>query len=133
MIYYQIEKRHDAFHDCDIYIPQPAAGTTISLSRLAEEISGQCTLSKADCLAALEAMQDSIATHIAQGNSVRLGILGSFQPKMKATSANDPKDITADNVKEVGVKFRPTNEFKARLRATRIAQSPETAQQRKKQ
>ena len=131
MLQYQIEKRYDRINERTIYIPQPAPGNPVGLDRLAQDISEQCTVSKADCLAVLEALQDNIATHIAQGNPVRLGILGSFRPKMTAIPAEDPRDVTADNVKAIGVQFRATNQFKARLRKATIAQSPKTARQRK--
>lgn len=64
-------------------------------------IEGMCTVTKADDAAVLQALESVIGTALAQGDSVRLGTLGSFRVKMSAKAAESPEAVTADNITDV--------------------------------
>lgn len=112
---YKIEKRRDNINHRDLYIPQPVAGQPIGVDEIARQINEMCTVTPADVAAVLQALQDVIARNLKQGNSVRLGKVGSFWVKINATAETAPEDVSAKNIKEVGVKFRANAELKQML------------------
>lgn len=112
---YKIEKRRDNINHRDLYIPQPVAGQAIGVDEIARQINDMCTVTPADVAAVLQALQDVIARNLKQGNSVRLGKVGSFWVKMNTTAETAPEDVSAKNIKEVGVKFRANAELKQML------------------
>lgn len=117
---YKIESRRDNINKRTVYIPQPAGGQTIDVKEISRRIEGMCTATKADVAAVLQALESVIGTALAQGDSVRLGTLGSFRVKMSAKAAKSPEAVTAANITDVGVSFRATPELKQRLTASKL-------------
>ena len=117
---YKIEKRRDNINHRDYYIPQPTAGQAVGVDEIARQINDMCTVSPADVVAVLQALQDVMVRNLKQGYSVRLGKVGSFSVKMSATPADAPENVTAKNVKEIGVKFRANAELKQLLNEVRL-------------
>lgn len=102
---YKVEKRRDNINHRDLYIPQPAGGQRIEIKDICQQISDKCTLTTSDIVAVVAALEESIGHHLASGNSVRLGSLGSFSPRMSATASESPEEVSADNITNVGVRF----------------------------
>lgn len=117
---YKIESRRDNINKRTVYIPQPAGGQTVDIKEISRRIEGMCTATKADVAAVLQALESVIGTALSQGDSVRLGTLGSFRVKMSAKAAETPEAVTADNIIDVGVSFRATPELKQRLAASKL-------------
>lgn len=117
---FKVEKRRDNINHRDLYIPQPVAGQPIGVDEIARQINNMCTVTPADVAAVLEALQIVIARNLSQGNSVRLGKVGSFWVKMNTTAETAPDDVSAENIKEVGVKFRANAELKKLLNEVRF-------------
>lgn len=117
---FKVEKRRDNINHRDLYIPQPVAGQPIGVDEIARQINNMCTVTPADVAAVLEALQIVIARNLSQGNSVRLGKVGSFWVKMNTTAESAPDDVTVENIKEIGVKFRANAELKKFLNEARL-------------
>lgn len=117
---FKVEKRRDNINHRDLYIPQPVAGQAIGIDEIARQINNMCTVTPADVAAVLEALQIVIARNLSQGNSVRLGKVGSFWVKMNTTAESAPDDVTVENIKEIGVKFRANAELKKFLNEARL-------------
>lgn len=117
---FKVEKRRDNINHRDLYIPQPVAGQPIGVDEIARQINNMCTVTPADVAAVLEALQIVIARNLSQGNSVRLGKVGSFWVKMNTTAETAPDDVSAENIKEVGVKFRANADLKKLLNEVRF-------------
>lgn len=81
---YKVESRRDNINARTVYIPQPAGGQTIDVKEISRRIEGMCTVTKADVAAVLQALESVVGAALAQGDSVRLGTLGSFRVKMSA-------------------------------------------------
>lgn len=112
---FKVEKRRDNINHRDLYIPQPVAGQPIGVDEIARQINNMCTVTPADVAAVLEALQIVIARNLSQGNSVRLGKVGSFSLRVSTTPEAAPEAVTADNVKGIGVRFCANVELKKRL------------------
>lgn len=105
---YTIQPRYDAINGSVVYIPQPAAGAELDLHDISRIISQACTLTRTDVVAVLTAMEDLIGRSLAQGYHIRLGTLGSFRLRMRATSVATPEDVGPHCVRGYSVQFRPS-------------------------
>src|SRR5574344_301974 len=87
-INYAIVKReiHVGANPGTKYLPRIVRNNVVDLDRLADEISNATTVSDADCLAVLKAMQRIITDHLTQSETIHLGILGNFSPCLKVVS-----------------------------------------------
>lgn len=117
---YKVEKRRDNINHRDLYIPQPAAGQPVGIKEICDKINEMCTVTPADVVAVVNALQTVVGNCLAAGNSVRLGDLGNFWIKMNATAAASPDEVTAANINEVGVKFRAAPALKHRINNVRF-------------
>lgn len=120
---YKVEKRRDNINHRDLYIPQPAGGQIIDIKDICQQISDKCTLTTSDIVAVVVALEDAIGHHLASGNNVRLGSLGSFSPRMSATPSENPEAVSADNITGVGVRFCPSPALKQLLNAAHFERS----------
>lgn len=102
---------------------------TITLEDLAEEIEHATTISRADVKACLDELEHRILTAMQEGNSVRLGDLGSFHITLQSNGATTKKDFTAENIKNVRVQFVPSTDwytkYKNRIRFEKLAEEKE--------
>lgn len=87
----------------------------VKLANLADEISLECTVTRHDILAVISSMEEKIIAHLQNGNSVRLGMLGSFAPTIRSNSSSTEKGFTTDNIRAVGVAFRPSTTMRYQL------------------
>jgi len=90
------------------YYPQIAPSTPITLSQITKRIEKRSTVSSADVKAVLDALQYEVIEALQNGNSVRLGDLGSFHLTIKADgteTAAAAKSKGADLIKVVNVQF----------------------------
>ena len=87
----------------------------ITLHQLAENISRQCTVTIHDVKAVLSALEEQIYNYLRNGNSVRLGDVGSFRATLRTTSVADPADFTPSAIEGLRVRFRPSNQLRYEL------------------
>ncbi len=87
----------------------------VKLSAIADEISQECTVTRHDILAVISSMEEKIIAHLQSGQSVRLGMLGSFAPTIKSKSSPSLEEFTPENLRSVGVAFRPSTTMKYQL------------------
>ena len=78
----------------------------------AAEIS---TLSPVDIVAAVEAFLTIVPQELAEGNLVQLGDFGTFSLRIRSTGADTAAEVTARNVTNTLVGFRPGKRFKDTL------------------
>lgn len=96
-------------------------GNELTLDQLAENISEASTLSSADILASLKAMEDQIAKAVLNGQTVRLGYLGSFVPSIHSKAVNTADEVTADTIMRAKCRFVPSPIFKRKLKNCKFA------------
>lgn len=110
MIKYVIQAKKNNLSDEKTvkYYPQIAPTTPMSLSQITKRIERRSTVSSADVKAVLDALQSEVIDALQNGNSVRLGDLGSFRLTIRAngaTTAAEAKSKGAELIKEVSVQF----------------------------
>lgn len=90
------------------YYPQAAPSTPMTLSQITRRIEKRSTVSSADVKAVLDALQTEVIDALQNGNSVRLGDLGSFHLTIKANgaaTAADARSQGAGLIRGVSVQF----------------------------
>jgi predicted histone-like DNA-binding protein len=91
------------------------SGNTIDLDGIAREIQDRSAMTKGDILSVLSNLIQVLPSHLKQGDSVRLGGLGSFRLSVSSEGAVDAATLSAKNVKNARVVFYPGVELKKEL------------------
>jgi predicted histone-like DNA-binding protein len=90
-------------------------GNTIDLDDIAKEIQDRSAMTKGDILAVLSNLIQVLPSHLKQGDSVRLGGLGSFRLSVTSAGAADAAALSAKDVKNSRVVFLSGVELKKEL------------------
>lgn len=117
MIKYYIRQGKHPKTSTAIYFGQNVAVEPITLADIAEEMEHSTTLTKADILACFRELEQVLIAKLRNNISVRFGLLGSFCPTMRSTSARSSVEFTKANIKNIAVAFRPSATMKYKLRA----------------
>lgn len=90
------------------FYPQAAPTTPVMLAQIVKRIEKRSTVSSADVKAVLDALQYEVIEALKNGNTVRLGDIGSFRLTIKAegvATAVEAKTKGAKLIKQVNVQF----------------------------
>ena len=98
------------------WYPQISTVRPVSKESVIDEIEARCTLTSSDIKAVLDALERSIFDHLVNGESVRLGDLGSFRPTVAASGFATKAEVTSLGVTKVRVRFTPSGALRARLK-----------------
>lgn len=94
---------------------------TVTIDDLADEMQANCTVKRADIVAVLSELVETMQKHLQMSHRVKLDRLGTFKIGMHTSPADTVKDFTASgNVKSVHVLFQPETKIdknKTRTRA----------------
>lgn len=93
------------------FYAQAKSAGEITLRELAGQIAKRSTVSSPDVMAVLEAMLEIIPERIAEGDIVRLGDFGSFNLTLSSTGSVKEEDVTAANIRDNSLNFRPGKEI----------------------
>ena len=115
MIKYNLMEGKNPRTEEPMFYAMAAPVTTIKLEGLAEEISQECTVTAHDIRAVISAMEEKIITHLQNGQSIRLGLLGSFCPTIRSRSSRTPEGFNNGNITGIGATFRPSSTMKYKL------------------
>ena len=109
MIKYVIHAKKNPLKKDEVkYYLQAAPTTPLTLSQIVKRIERRSTVSSADVKAVLDALQYEVIDALQNGNSVRLGDLGSFRITIKSegvSTAAEAKKRGADLIRKVNVQF----------------------------
>ena len=108
MIKYVIRAKKNPIAKSVKYYPQIAPTTPVTLAQIVKRIEKRSTVSSADVKAVLDALQYEVIEALQNGNSVRLGDLGSFRLSIKANgsdSSAEARKTGANAIKAVNVQF----------------------------
>ena len=90
--------------------------TPVKLEEIAENISATCTVNSADVKAVLDALQTQVIRCLRNGQSVRLGDLGSFHARISSKAAATEEEFEGEkNIRAVLVRFTPSSKMRYEL------------------
>ncbi len=115
MIKYNLISRKNPITKEYVFHAQAVPVNPIMLDDIADEISGQCTVTAHDIKAVLSALEESVTKHLRNGDSVRLGDLGSFHARISSASAATEEDFTMENMRAIRVRFVPSSKLRYEL------------------
>ena len=98
------------------YLAQMVREQPVDLDLIAEQIAGASTMSKADVMGVLQQLQVEMSYHLTRGASVRLGLLGTFTPYLRAKSQLDADLVKASTIKGLHITFRPSTWLKIKIK-----------------
>lgn len=107
------------------FYAQAVANGTTDLRRLAKLVAMQCTVSRADCLAVLAALEDNIIMELDEGRIVRLGELGTFQLGVSSIGKETADEIGSSSIRRARLHFRPGTELKRMMNNLKFSKNPE--------
>lgn len=110
---------------------------TVDIDDLAEEMQANCTVKRADIVAVLSELVETMKKHLQMSHRVKLDRLGTFKIGMTTKAAETVEDFSAsNNVTSVHVLFQPETKIeknKTRVRALLSGcKVQETAQKRRR-
>ena len=84
----------------------------VHLNALAQEVSDACSVTVHDIKAVVSALEERVYKALRNGQSVRLGDLGSFHPTIQSKGAVNEEDFTKENIRGVKVRFIPSSKMR---------------------
>ena len=115
MIKYYLISRKNPITKEYAYHANATSVTPIMLDELAEDISGSCTVTKHDVKAVISVLEEKIIKALRNGQSVRLGDLGSFHARLASKGAVSEEDFTVENFRGIRVRFMPSSKLRYEL------------------
>lgn len=89
------------------YYAQSQARGEMGIREMAERIHEACTVTRADVMAVLTALEDVVAEGLQSGYIVRLGEMGSLQASLGSSGAASKEEFSETLINKVRVLFRP--------------------------
>ena len=89
------------------YVARLFRGQDVDLDTIAESISNSTTITYADVIATLKALEIEISKAILNGSAVKLNYLGSFIPTINAKSQLEIDTCDASSIKRFSCRFYP--------------------------
>lgn len=114
MKYNIIERKKPGTQDFKYY-GTVVLGEPVGLRKIIAEIEEKCTLTQADIVAVLYALESAVSQHLRNGQSVRFGTLGSFRPTISSKGAPSAPVWAPSMIKRVRCVFTPSGQMKQNL------------------
>lgn len=89
------------------YYAQAQSSGCMEIREMANRIQQTCTVTRADVMAVLTALEDVIMEALAGGEIVRLAELGAFQIGLSGEGADKAEDYDPSFIRKARINFRP--------------------------
>ena len=97
------------------FYAQAQASGEMGVLEICERLQRECTLTRADVMAVLVALEDVVADGIRGGQIVRLGGLCSLQISLSSSGVLNEADYTETNITKSRILFRSGNTLRGAL------------------
>lgn len=88
----------------------------VSMDKLCERISRASTASRGDVAVVISSLADEVIDMLENGNSVRLGDLGTMRISLSSSGEADSDNVTVNNIRRGKIIFNPSTRLKERVR-----------------
>lgn len=89
------------------YYAQAQASGDVDVKEMSQRIEKACTVTRADVMAVLVALEDTIVEGLQRGEIVRMGDIGTFQIGLRGKGAEVEADYNVSLIQRAKVNFRP--------------------------
>mgnify|MGYP002712976039 CR=1 FL=1 len=100
-----------------VYHLKPIVNNTITMDALAKRISDSCTLTHADVVACLNALNHELLRALLDGDKVDMAWLGTFKVALETQSQTAPEQCSKTDVKKIKVNYQPSKPLKTHLQS----------------
>lgn len=100
----------------DMYLATIETGEVVDIDEISEQIEKISTVSKADILAVLSALETTMIWAIEKARPVKLKLLGTFYPILQAKAQDTPEKVTKETIRRFYCVFKPSKYMKDRLK-----------------
>lgn len=89
------------------FYAQAQAHGDVDIKEMSQRIEKSCTVTRADVMAVLIALEDTIVEGLQRGEIVRMGEIGTFQIGLRGKGAEVEADYNVSLIKQAKINFRP--------------------------
>ena len=89
------------------YYAQAQASGDVDVKEMSLRIEKTCTVTRADVMAVLVALEDTIVEGLQRGEIVRMGDIGTFQIGLRGKGAETEADYNVSLIHKAKINFRP--------------------------
>lgn len=97
------------------YYATAQAKGTISINEIAERISHATTVTRADCLAILAALEDQMSDSLQSGEIVKLGDVGTFRISIGSNGSETEDTFNVSMIKKAKIVYTPSTNLKTKI------------------
>lgn len=92
----------------------------ITQEKIAKDIADQSSLSIGDVYNVFQCLKEEIAKNLSEGKGVKLDLLGTFSPSIKAIAKDTMEEVKSTTIENVYVNFLPSRELIEAIRAAGV-------------
>lgn len=116
IIYTTKAKKNPRTGNVKYYAQLAPITSPLTLDDITERIAAECTVTEHDVKAVISALQEQVLLALRNGQSIRLGDLGSFRPTLTSRPSDTAEEVTSDNIKSIRVHFTKSARLATNLR-----------------
>lgn len=106
---YRVKEAKNPKTQANIYYAVPSnERKVVSLKEIAKEVSEDTTITLTDCTVIMSTLMGVMKRHFLGGESVRLGLLGSFRTTLRSTSTPTAESFNVKYIRGVNIRFQPS-------------------------
>lgn len=108
-----------------LWFPKLTGASQVDLRQIAQLLQKRSTASESDVYLIVKGLVGLIPELLAEGHTVKLDELGTFRLHAKVDACDSPEAVSAKNIREVRLSFRPDSLIKQELQAAEIRKADE--------
>ena len=101
------------------YVTSVKTGTVTQRS-ISNDIVESSSLTHGDVSHAIESLLNAIPRYLLLGNSVKLGVLGTFRLSVSSPGVDAPEDVNANIISRVKVIYTPSPELRKQIQIKHV-------------
>lgn len=101
-----------------------AVNDFIDFDDITKQVTQETTVTEADVKGVISALVSLMKRELLKGNEIRLSELGSMYPTFSSEGADEVEKFVPSMIKQVNIRFRPSNDLKNELKKAQFTISP---------
>lgn len=112
-----------------VYHLKPVVNHTVDIDALSQRISARCSLTQADVVACLNALNHELMRALLDGDKVDMAWMGTFKIALQTKAQLEPRLCSKNDIKRFSVNYQPSTILKKKLQSqARISLSKDALQ-----
>lgn len=103
-----------------LWFPKLTGSSQINLHEIAKNLEKRSSASGTDVYLIVRGLVDLLPQLLIDGYTVKLDELGTFRLHAKTDVCEQPEQVSARNIRELRVSFRPDNRIKQQLKGAKV-------------